>query len=108
MLRAMSNTTAIQANIQATIAAAAANQGRNNNGGGGGSGATAREIGAERTGTSQPGRQPQAHPMVVHGEDGEDRQAIGGWWAGAGGAMGGRRAASESGPRMHPKLELLI
>lgn len=31
----------------------------------------AREIGAERTGTSEPGR--QAQPLQVHGEDGEDR-----------------------------------
>lgn len=63
MLRAMSNPATIQANIKASIATA--------------SGPPAppppppsRDVGAERTGTSEPGHQQQ--PQQVHGEDGED------------------------------------
>lgn len=68
MLRSMSNPAAIQANIQASIAAASGPPAPPVPSGV--AAAPVRTVGAERTGTSEPGY--QLHPPRVHGEDGED------------------------------------
>ena len=68
MLRNMSNPAAIQANIQASIAAASGPPAPPVPSGM--AAAPVRNVGVERTGTSEPGY--QRHPPKVHGEDGED------------------------------------
>ncbi|GAB4819264.1 hypothetical protein N2152v2_006310 [Parachlorella kessleri] len=71
MLRLMSNPSHIQEQVAATAAAAKQqHQQRHQQANDASRALIAREIGAERTGTSEPGR--QAQPVQVHGEDGED------------------------------------